>query len=159
MALVFPSDDTIFPRSAASALSSAITIFVSLWLANNYLRNSMNKIVLSDWKHTLKKCNPPGQAHVQSHAQSTPWPHTGNLLCTFTKYCANQNLSKTSAVRQAVAWCHGVQKKDKWQKEKSGTTLNTNSGYASSARREWQSVLILRTSPLTLTTVVVTSVL
>lgn len=76
MALVFPSYDTVFPRSAESALSSAIMTFVSLWLANNYLRNSLNENVPSDWKHTQKKekkkCNPPGQPHAQSYAQNTP---------------------------------------------------------------------------------------
>lgn len=48
--ICLPSYDTTFPLSAESALSCTIMGFVSLRLANNYLRNSMNKFV---WIHTL----------------------------------------------------------------------------------------------------------
>lgn len=51
--ICLPSYDTIFPLSAKSALSCTITGFVSLQLANNYLRNSMNNFVQAVWIHTL----------------------------------------------------------------------------------------------------------
>lgn len=50
--ICLPSYDTIFPLSAESALSCNIMGFVSLQLANNYLRNSMNKFAQAVWIHT-----------------------------------------------------------------------------------------------------------
>ncbi len=82
-------------------------------------------------------------AHVQSHAPHTPKSQTGNLLHPLTKYSPDQNPSqKLSCTSSDWLMSLCVNCKDKWQNEKSSTTLKANSGYASSATWEWHFALI-----------------
>lgn len=113
--ICLPNFDTTFPLSAESVLSCTIMRFVSLRLAKDHFRNSMNKFVLAVWKGytpygllgqkshahlTLQKYNPI--VHTQSHAPNTPKSQTGNLLHPLTKYRLNQTLPKNSAVHPAA---------------------------------------------------------
>lgn len=128
--ICLPSYDTIFPLSADSALSCTITGFVSLQLANNHLRNSMDKFIQAVWIHTLwtvqteitctsfitVQYNPPVHTHVQSHAANTPKSQTGNPAAPINQILSQSNPSQKLSCTSSswvMSQCVRTAKKDK----------------------------------------------
>lgn len=123
--ICLPSYDTIFPLSAESAQSCTIMGFVSLRLANNNLRNPMNKFVQDVWIHTLWTVQTfnteaqPTRAHSCSvtcskHSQIT----NRKPAAPINQILSRANLPKNSAVRRATGWCHCVQGKTNDRKKR-----------------------------------------
>lgn len=152
--ICLPRYDTAFPLSAESALSCTITGFVSLQLANNYLRNSMNKLVQAVWIHTLWAVQTEitcasfiGEAQpTRAHSCSVTRSKHSHITNRKPAAPINQIPPRSNPSQKfscaSSSWVMSLcAKTDKWEQEKRSTTLKDNSGYASSTTREWRSAL------------------
>lgn len=107
-AIRLPSYDAIFPLSAESALTCTIPVVCFTAVANNNLRNSMNKFVRGRLDTHPMNCSVRNHMHFFHHTstthqcklmfshmlQNTPKSQTGNLLHPLTEYCPKQTLPK-----------------------------------------------------------------
>lgn len=102
---------TKFPLSAKSALSCTIMGFVSLQLANNYLRNTMNKFVQAVWIHTLWTI----QTEVTCRSSITEVQPTSAHSCSVTcsKHSQITNRKPAAPINQILPQTN-LSQKDSW---------------------------------------------
>lgn len=149
------SYDNIFPLSAESALSCTITGLVSLQLANNYLRDLMNKFVQAVWIHTLWTVQT--EITWTSYIIEAQPASARSCSLTCSKHSQITNRKPAAPINQILSQSKPfpktqlhiqelgdatVCKERQMTERKSSTTLKAKSGYASSATREWRSALI-----------------